>query len=78
MSRNEKILKSFVYDGLGFPVILENVLFHKIRGEWLPKIDVRMLSEIVFKMLSLKPSRLTGNEIKFIRTYLGKSSKREN
>lgn len=72
-TKNEKILKSFTYDGLGFPVILENVLFHKIRGEWLPKIDVEMLAEVVFKMLPSKPSKLTGNEIKFIRTYLGKS-----
>lgn len=73
MSKNEKILKSFIYEGLGFPVILENVLFHKIRGEWLPKIDVEALADTIFKMLPSKPSKLTGNEIKFIRTYLGKS-----
>ncbi len=73
MTSNEKIGKNFVYEGLGFPVTLENVLLRKIRGEWLPKIDVEALADAVFKVLPSKSSRLTGNEIKFIRVYLGKS-----
>ncbi|MFA5584375.1 MAG: hypothetical protein WDA09_09180 [Bacteriovoracaceae bacterium] len=73
MKRNEKVVKSLTYDGLGFSILLENVIFHEIRGEWLPKIDIESLADIVFKLLPSKPSRLTGNEIKFIRTYLGKS-----
>ena len=73
MATNEKIVKTFTYEGLGFPIILENVLFHKIRGEWLPKIDVEELAEVIFRMLPSKTSKLTGNEIKFIRTFLGKS-----
>ena len=73
MAKSEKIVKSFIYDGLGFPVILENVLFHKVRGKWLPKIDVEQLADVIFKILPSKPSKLTGNEIKFIRTYLNKS-----
>ena len=73
MAKNEKIVRDYLYDGLGFPVILENALFHKIRGEWLLKVDVEQLADAVFQMLPSKPSKLTGNEIKFIRTYLGKS-----
>lgn len=73
MSKKEKVVKSFVYDGLGFPILLSRVLFHQIRGEWVPKIDVERLADIVFKFLPSKPSKLTGNEIKFIRTYLEKS-----
>ncbi len=73
MPQNTKIVKKFIYQGLGFPVILRNVLFHKVRKEWLPKIDVEEIARIVFEKLPSKPSKLTGNEIKFIRTYLGKS-----
>ena len=73
MAKNEKIVKSLTYEGLGFPIVLENVLFHKIRGEWLPKIDVEELADVIFRRLPSKSSKLTGNEIKFIRTFLGKS-----
>ena len=73
MAQMEKIVKNFVYEGLGFPVILENALFHKVRNEWLPKVDIEGLAEMAFRMLPSKPSKLTGNEIKFIRTFLGKS-----
>lgn len=70
---NKKIKKSFIYEGLGFPILLENVIFHQIHGEWLPRIDIEVLARTVFEKLPSKSSRLTGNEIKFIRTYLGKS-----
>ena len=73
MAREEKIVKNFIYDGFGFPILLDAVLFHQVRGEWLPKIDVEELADEVFKRLPSKLSKLTGNEIKFIRTYLGKS-----
>ena len=67
--RNEKTLKSFVYYGLGFPITLENVLFHKIRGEWLPKIDVEALADKVFEELQHKPIELTEDEKEFMRIY---------
>ena len=73
MSRNKKVVKSLTYEGLGFPVILRDVLFYKVRGEWVPKINIEQLAEIAFKMLPSKASKFTGNEIKFIRTYLDKS-----
>lgn len=73
MQKREKIAEQFVYDGLGFPVILDKVSLHNIRGEWLPKIDIERLADIVFKALPSKPSKFTGNEIKFIRTYLDES-----
>lgn len=73
MASKEKKSKAFLYDGLGFPVLLENVVFHLIRGEWLPKIDIEKLAGEAFKRLPSKPAKLTGNEIKFIRTYLNKS-----
>ena len=68
-----KIKKLYVYDGLGFPIILKQVTMIKVRNEWVPKIDVEDLSDLMFKLLPSKPSKLTGNEIKFLRTYLNKS-----
>jgi len=67
--RNEKTLKSFVYYGLGFPITLGNVSFHKIRGEWLPKIDVEALADKVFEELQYKSIELTEDEKEFMRIY---------
>src|SRR3990170_5827240 len=61
----------YVYEGLGFPVILEEIFFYKKRGEWLPNIDIELLGKIAFKGLIFKPAKLTGNEIRFIREYAG-------
>jgi transcriptional regulator with XRE-family HTH domain len=41
----------------------------KIRGEWTPKVNYNELASLVLRNLSHKTSRLTGDEIKFIRTY---------
>ena len=73
MSKNTKIVKKLTYLGLGFPIILKNVLFCKVRKEWLPKIDIEKIAKTAFQNLPSKSSRFTGDEIKFIRTYLGKS-----
>lgn len=73
MSRKEKVVKDYIYDGLGFPILLQRVVFHQVRGEWLPHIDIEALADLVFKALPSKPAKLTGNEIKFIRVYLNKS-----
>jgi len=34
---------------------------------------VKELAYVVFSMMPTKPSKLTGNEVKFIRVYLGKT-----
>jgi DNA-binding transcriptional regulator YiaG len=73
MAANIKTVKNYIYNGLGFPIILDKVIFKKITGEWLPQIDVEAVSDLVLRALPSKPSKLTGDEIKFIRTFLGKS-----
>lgn len=65
----KKTLKKFIYKGLGFPIELHNVDFLKFDGEWHPKIDVRKIADSVIKELSFQKERLTGNQIRFIRTY---------
>ena len=47
---NTKIKKNYIYNGLGFPVILEKATFKKVRNEWLLKLDVIKLADAVFKV----------------------------
>lgn len=62
-----KIQKSFIYQGLGFPVRLKNVPMIHALGTWSPYVDYEALMNIVFWKLAHKESRLTGDEVKFIR-----------
>ena len=62
--------KTFVYEGLGFPVKLINAPMKKIFGEWYLDIDMNKLMLVVFGMLAHKSTALTGDEIRFVRTYL--------
>jgi len=70
---SKKIIKSYIYDGLGFPVELHNIEMLKIGNEYHPKIDIRKVADSVIQSLVLQKSRLTGNQIKFIRTYFSMS-----
>lgn len=65
----KKTLKNYIYEGLGFPVKLQNVTMLMVDDEWTPKIDVRKTAESVIKKLPFQKERLTGNQIKFIRTF---------
>jgi DNA-binding transcriptional regulator YiaG len=62
--------KTFVYKGLGFPVKLINAPMKKVYGEWYLDIDMNKLMLVVLGMLAHKSTALTGDEIRFIRTYL--------
>ena len=65
--RNTKIVNEYTEDRFGFPVLIHNVTMVEIRGEWLPKINYAKLANNVLKELVIKKSRLTGNELRFIR-----------
>ena len=65
----KKKIKKFIYEGLGFPVVLMNVTLVKKREVWTPAIDYNKLQKEVLLALSHKPISLTGNEIHFIRAY---------
>ncbi|MBA2656613.1 MAG: hypothetical protein H0U70_06455 [Tatlockia sp.] len=64
-----KIVKNFVYEGLGFPVELSRVEMYFIEDDWHPKIDVQKIANDVIEKLALQDTRLTGNQVKFIRSY---------
>jgi len=65
----KKKVKKFIYEGLGFPLILMDVTMVKKRDVWTPAIDYNKLQKEVLLALSHKPFSLTGNEIYFIRGY---------
>lgn len=65
--------KQFLYEGLGFPVMLVNVPMILSRGEWTPNVDYNKLQKHVLLELALKKTSLTGNELKFIRKYFRKT-----
>ena len=64
-----KIEPTFLYEGLGFPIELENVEMININDEWHPKIDVHYVADEIIKILATQETRLTGNQVKFIRSY---------
>ena len=68
-----KFLKKYIYQGLGFPIELQNVEMVRDENKLYPKIDVFQTSELAIKSLILQKSRITGNQIKFIRSYFSMS-----
>lgn len=62
--------KTFVFHGLGFPITLVNARMKKILGEWVVDIDMTELQQVVLRALVYKPTRLTKDELRFIRKYL--------
>ncbi|MBA3536024.1 MAG: hypothetical protein H0T84_05365 [Tatlockia sp.] len=64
-----KRVKNYVYEGLGFPVELSRVEMVYIEDSWHPKIDVQKVADEVIAQLAVQESRLTGNQVKFIRSY---------
>ncbi|MBN22607.1 MAG: hypothetical protein CL678_15090 [Bdellovibrionaceae bacterium] len=66
---NKKIQKSYIDYGFGFPVQILNAPLKKIHGEWALDLNFEKYEKTVLFALALKPARLTGNEVKFIRYY---------
>lgn len=65
----KKIQKIYHDHGFGFPVTLLNVPMVEVRGEWAPNINQKELQERVIEALALKQSRLSGDEVRFIRLF---------
>jgi DNA-binding transcriptional regulator YiaG len=64
-----KIVKNYCYEGLGFPVLLDEVEIVEYNGEYCPKIDVKKVADIVIREIAQQDTRLTGDQIRFIRSY---------
>ncbi len=68
-----KIQQKYIYEGLGFPVELHNVIMVKVGKEWAPKIDVRKIAKDALKEIPTQQTRLTGAQIRFVRESFGMS-----
>ena len=62
--------KTFIFEGLGFPIKLINAPMKKECGEWYIDIDMNKLMLVVLEALAHKSVALTGDELGFIRSYL--------
>jgi len=63
-------MEKMIFMELGFPIMLVNPPVVEIRGHLLPDINLKEIQKIVFQLLIIKPVRLTGAEVRFIRKYL--------
>lgn len=72
----KKTQKNYLYNGLGFPVLLKTAEFRLVGQKWLLKVDVKKVAEAVIRALPSKPVGLTGAEIKFARTYFDLSKRK--
>lgn len=68
--------KSFIYNGLGFPIRLINVPMRKVLGEWAIDINFNALQLVALNMIVRKATTLTGGELRFIMGYLGLSTRK--
>ena len=62
--------KAPVYTALGFPIIIINPKYTQFRGEKILDVNPKKLMREAFKAVLKKKARLSGAEIKFLRTYL--------
>ena len=62
--------KTVKFNGFGFPVVLLNAPMKVEHGEEIPDVNFNRIQDILFQALLLKPSRLSGAEVKFLRHYL--------
>ena len=62
--------KTFVFEGLGFPIKLINAPMKKVLGDWYIDINMNKLMLVVLEALAHKLVALTGDELGFIRSYL--------
>lgn len=67
----QKIQEEFVYEGLGFPIILKNVPMIFIRDSWVLDINLNTFQKVVLLGLAFHKYLLSGNQIRFIRLWLG-------
>lgn len=58
-------VKKYLYEGLGFPLILEDVEMVLIKGKYAPKIDIKKIAMQAALELNMKES-LTYEEAKFM------------
>jgi DNA-binding transcriptional regulator YiaG len=70
-----KIQKTYLDYGFGFPVQIVNAPLKKVDGEWVLNLNFEKYERAVLVALAMKTTRLSGNEITFIRHHFEMSLK---
>ncbi|MCB1134979.1 MAG: hypothetical protein KDK78_01820 [Chlamydiia bacterium] len=71
MNKNiTRILDEYKADELGLPVVIRSVPVIDLAGEEVLDINYAQVSAAIFSALILKPYRLTGSEVKFMRLFM--------
>ena len=64
--------KLIPYEELGFRIMLMDPPMLKLPdGSKVPCPNMKKLQDVAFRALAAKPSRLTGDEVRFIRKHMG-------
>jgi len=63
-------MANVTFNELGIPVVLIDPPMITVRGQLVPDVNLRQLADAVFGLLIVKPARLTGDEVRFIRKHL--------
>lgn len=69
----KKIMKEYIFEGFGFPVVLHNVQIDNFEGEEYPELDYKELEFKTVQSLIASPRALTGNQLKFLRKFMKRS-----
>ncbi|KYG64709.1 hypothetical protein AZI86_10890 [Bdellovibrio bacteriovorus] len=63
------LVSKYIFKGFGFDVLLKNIFVETIEGEEFPEINMNDLKLHTAKALLIERQRLTGNQLKFLRTF---------
>lgn len=69
-NKKERKTKTFIYHGLGLPIKLVNAPMKKAAGVWCIDINMNKLMLLVLHEMIHKPTALTSDELRYIRTYM--------
>lgn len=64
-----KIQNKYTYHGAGYEVILHHVPMIKIGIEWVLNLNPSIIDRLLVEAIPRQSSRLTGNQVRFIRDY---------
>jgi DNA-binding transcriptional regulator YiaG len=67
--KEKHLIKDLRYNGFGFPIIVHNAPAKMVRGKLEATLNYKELGADVILALCLKPTPLTGAQVKFVRLY---------
>jgi DNA-binding transcriptional regulator YiaG len=62
--------KNFEYFGAGVPAVISYVTFESFGSDWIPLLDYEAVEEFLARKVATKVTRLTGDDVRFLRQWL--------